>query len=1166
MSNGEPLRWLHISDIHWGGPGQADLWPRIEEQVRNTLAGTNRVVPDLVFVTGDIVWDGTGDQYKQFDAFLKNLLGWLNPDKSGTAPLVVPVPGNHDLQRPKGRQAFPFAILEHFSKGNADNNIKDLNEELWEDKNASFFEPLFENYRAWLKKSILPTWKKRGICFHQSHFPGDVSLHLDLPGRPPLSVVGINSAWRHFEDLAEGRLELFRQQLLFALGEGGLPSLRGRNALLLMHHPRVWFSPASSKIFYEHFYPPEQFNACLCGHGHHGYSESISVSGGLTRHFLHAPSLFGLENHGKPNESLSCGFAWGELDHQGGIRLWPLRYRRQEDGAGNFALDQYYSGDLHAGVVLPGKKNSGDLSPPPPPYDLSPWLRNVLDRTGKLEIRGIGSGAGRSQEAGWYDIETLYTPLSSRGEAGGVLESRGEPVSLAELLAGEERLLIEGQPGAGKTTFLKLVAALLCRDLLGMPGPEDGGSWRWRHLGLSDGSAAPVPLFLRLSELAALLAREQPPYADNALRLLDLLDFKEERGADEAWRGHWTGLLERGEALLLLDGLDEVADEGLRRRVIAIVQEATRRWEKCRLVVSSRPHGVEQMRGLGFHHAVIEPFGTREIEEFTRRWSDALYERPGSDNAVAVAHRDKLLKAILEKPTIRLLASNPVMLTCLCVVHWHEGDLPEGRARVYQAVIRWLLASRTEMRQKAGYENQFALEAFVALALAMMTAMAGRKVAVFDLQDGAEAVAGLVTRYFPQLLGRAARQKCGRDWLMFECLGSGIVEELGRQRLKYWHLTFQEYLAARALAWLGDGDEAGEDWWPVLRERLDDSQWRETVELFPGTLFDEGGSRRVDRLLGRVLRLRGETPDLADEARVAGILGRLLQPMSAYQYRPPVEIEENYRAMLERVMPIFTRAGAAQVPVGTRIAAAEALGRGGDPRLARENFAKPEYLIEVPETGGWKLRKFLVTVMEYQEFVERGGYQEPKWWDGEGWKQRSERGWESPGDWDAQTQHPNRPVTGVSWYEARAYCRWLSGQRGEILCLPEREVWLRATGSKEDKYPWGDAEPNAERANYGRNVEAPTPVGIYPAGDGPLGHCDLAGNVWEWQRDLYSAVFGFERAAPLDPVVTENSFWVIMGGSWVDPADSLSAAFRSWSPAWVRVGLGFRVAAAPAGR
>ena len=569
-------------------------------------------------------------------------------------------------------------------------------------------------------------------------------------------------------------------------------------------------------------------------------------------------------------------------------------------------------------------------------------------------------------------------------------------------------------------------------------------------------------------------------------------------------------------------------------------------------MVTSRPIQTGALREMGFHLAAVEPFDEAEIRTFIDHWVAALYatDSPEALSGEGERYRAALVGAICDLSRIRRLATNPVMLTCLCVVHWNEGHLPQGRSRVYRAVLRWLIAARTDLRAQEGFTDRFAWNAFARLALAMVDAKNGKK-AVFDLEAGAVAIDSAVRRQFPGLTAQERRQEA-RRWLAFECLGSGIVEELPGKRFRFWHLTFQEFLSALQLAWLDDGDKPRASWWPLVRKHLDDAQWRETIELLPGCLLDEGGEGRVDKLLERVLGLRGDIGDLAIEARVAGIAGRLLQTLSAYQYQPRPEITAAYEAALERSMAIFTPEGAARVPVKDRIAVAEALGRGGDPRLApdQDNF------LAVPGLEGVRLGKYPVTVEEYQRFVESRGYEEAKFWELAGWDWRVKKGWDVPGRWEEQLETPNRPVTGVSWYEAIAYCRWLKEQRQreETIRLPTAVEWEAAASPARAEYPWGKGDPDPERANFGNLIGAVTPVGIYPAGAGPSGHLDLAGNVWEWCSDK--------------EVVASDKFdhqaRYLKGGGWLDPARRLQVAYRGRDPARSRSrGVGFRVAAAP---
>ncbi len=97
---------------------------------------------------------------------------------------------------------------------------------------------------------------------------------------------------------------------------------------------------------------------------------------------------------------------------------------------------------------------------------------------------------------------------------------------------------------------------------------------------------------------------------------------------------------------------------------------------------------------------------------------------------------------------------------------------------------------------------------------------------------------------------------------------------------------------------------------------------------------------------------------------------------------------------------------------------------------------------------------------------------------------------------DARFRGPKQPVSAISWNDARAYCGWV-GKR-----LPTEAEFERASrGSDGRRYPWGDADPTKDHAVFSASVTAE--VGTHPLGDGPFGHHDLAGNVWEWVEDPY---------------------------------------------------------------
>jgi formylglycine-generating enzyme required for sulfatase activity len=145
-------------------------------------------------------------------------------------------------------------------------------------------------------------------------------------------------------------------------------------------------------------------------------------------------------------------------------------------------------------------------------------------------------------------------------------------------------------------------------------------------------------------------------------------------------------------------------------------------------------------------------------------------------------------------------------------------------------------------------------------------------------------------------------------------------------------------------------------------------------------------------------------------------------------------------------------------------------------------------------------------------------------------------------------------MVGVTWYEAVAYCAWLTGvlrQGGtigqhQVARLPSQVEWERAARGTEGRaYPWGDAFDPA-RANTGESGLGQTsPVDMYPGGATPDTEVyDLAGNVWEWTGDKLKGV---------------GEAYYVVGGSWLFGADTARCVARYRYRANFGVDFGFRV-------
>ena len=148
----------------------------------------------------------------------------------------------------------------------------------------------------------------------------------------------------------------------------------------------------------------------------------------------------------------------------------------------------------------------------------------------------------------------------------------------------------------------------------------------------------------------------------------------------------------------------------------------------------------------------------------------------------------------------------------------------------------------------------------------------------------------------------------------------------------------------------------------------------------------------------------------------------------------------------------------------------------------------------------------------------------------------------------------------MSWYEAVAYCRWLSEQLAADIRLPTEQQWEKAArGTEGREYPWGDgyrvgfANIDETRDKAGpHSLGETSPVGIYPQGNTPEGIADLSGNVSEWCLN--------EREKPERTKTGGSQDRVLRGGGWNDFADFARAAYRlGHGPDDRDVSIGFRV-------
>lgn len=162
-----------------------------------------------------------------------------------------------------------------------------------------------------------------------------------------------------------------------------------------------------------------------------------------------------------------------------------------------------------------------------------------------------------------------------------------------------------------------------------------------------------------------------------------------------------------------------------------------------------------------------------------------------------------------------------------------------------------------------------------------------------------------------------------------------------------------------------------------------------------------------------------------------------------------------------------------------------------------------------------------VTNRRFRRFVRAGGYDRPELWTREGWRWRQREQVSCPRSFERlELAGDLLPVSGVSWYEAAAFCAF-EGRR-----LPTSAEWERAARGLDARlYPWGDAPPTSARCNFAGRVGAPSPIGSYPLGVSPCGLHDCAGNVNNWVADVHWPGFGrwcLERGELQGPCLSDE--------------------------------------------
>ena len=383
---------------------------------------------------------------------------------------------------------------------------------------------------------------------------------------------------------------------------------------------------------------------------------------------------------------------------------------------------------------------------------------------------------------------------------------------------------------------------------------------------------------------------------------------------------------------------------------------------------------------------------------------------------------------------------------------------------------------------------------------------------------------------------------------------TGLLTARGEGVYAFSHLTFQEYLAALAIA-------TRDDYAAYTLPHVPDAWWREVILLEAG-YFSTQGPERATRLIRAIAELKEETEPYHNLVLAAECLrdvgeGRVQGDLLG-------DVQRRLRRELEAPPPWLSRWSKNKKSGGwleRRSIAMEALAQTGAGYWTMP-YGEPDW-IKIP-TGPFSMgesnelhpvhvAEFLmarvpITNAQYLLFVQATQHVVP-----EGWEEgRPPKGKES------------HPVVNVSWDDALAYCEWLSRATGKPITLPSEAEWEKAARGDKDarQFPWGDTF-EATRCNSSElKLGDTTPVGIFLNGASPYGVLDLSGNVWEWTRSIYQSYPYVANDGREDLKSRETR--VLRGGAFYNSERYVRCACRDRSSPGNRHRLtGFRVVVVP---
>lgn len=466
------------------------------------------------------------------------------------------------------------------------------------------------------------------------------------------------------------------------------------------------------------------------------------------------------------------------------------------------------------------------------------YRRALVRRLDHVELFGVRlTGAGARE----YSLSLAYVPLSA-------IDSRGEPGQIDGMLAETQYAIVRGEAGSGKTTLMQWLAVRAAT------GDFVGALSGWNGL---------VPFYVRLRD-----------FVDKDFPSPDQMIDAAGRNLASILPPRWVSDVLQTRALLLVDGVDEVPSSR-RRKFWDWIRNLKDDYPSAIIVVSSRPAALDATRTIplsslmhesGFKSHSLESMSLADVEALISQWHTAVAQDllKDEDRLRIRTYEQDLRSTVRERPTIRALASSPLLCSMICALNWDRRQrLPDDRMELYRLALEMLLETRDEERDVRADViglNRTAKEELLGA------------IAYWMLRNGySEAARNDVEGQLARPLARMNQVTTTPVEVLQELLErSGVLRQPQHNVVQFIHRTFLEYIGARNAVVEGDLG--------FLVQQAKQESWRDTIVFAAGHALGPARDRLIKELLKERYFFRNRTEVKVTAACCIETVGRSLAP------------------------------------------------------------------------------------------------------------------------------------------------------------------------------------------------------------------------------------------------------------------------------------------------